>query len=77
MISDDTPPPPVPEKTKSLRKMKSMGSLDGRKGSKVDVAAAAEASRSFNVDQMRMQRMKYEAGVVAAQKFGTNHSQEV
>jgi hypothetical protein len=77
MISDDTPPPPVPEKTKSLRKMKSMGSLEARKGSQVDVAAAAEASRSFNVDQMRMQRMKYEAGIVAAQKFSTSHSQEV
>jgi hypothetical protein len=76
MISDDTPPP-VPEKTKSLRKMKSMGSLEARKGSQVDVAAAAEASRSFNVDQMRMQRMKYEANIVAAQKFSTSHSQEV
>ena len=77
MISDETPPPPVPEKNKTLRKMKSMGSLDSRKGSKVDLAAAAEASRSFNPDQMRIQRMKFEAGVVAAQKLGTTSSYEV
>jgi hypothetical protein len=77
MISDDTPPPPVPEKNKSLRKMKSMGSFDSRKGSKVDLAAAAEASQPFNADHMRMQRMKYEAGVVAAQKLGTSQSHEI
>ena len=75
MIYDDATPPPVPEKTSSLRKMKSLGSLDSRKGSKVDIAAAA--SQSFDADQMRMQRMKYEAGVTAAQKFGANHSFEV
>lgn len=71
MISDPTPPPQVPEKSKSLRKMKSMGSIDSRKGSKVDLAA--EASQSFNVDQMRQERMKFDRGVLATQKYGTNH----
>ena len=77
MISDVTPPPPVPQKHKSLRKMKSMGSLDSRKGSTVDLAAAAEASQPFNADHMRMQRMKYEAGALAAQKLGISQSHEI
>ena len=77
MISDDPPPPPVPEKSKSLRKMKSMGSLDSRKGSKVDLAAPTDSSESFNVDQMRMERMKYDRGLAATSKHGPSSSHEV
>ena len=73
MIHDDTPSPPPPQKTKSLRKMRSLGSIDGRKGSKTDLTPT-QASQSFNVDEMRQQRIKYEAGVMATQKFGTNHT---
>ena len=77
MISDDTPPPPAPEKSKTLRKMRSMGAIEGRKGSKIDVSAADQAAQSFDADAMRRQRLKFEAGMVAAPKFGTNHSHEV
>ena len=76
IIPDDPQPQAPPQKMKSLRKMRSMGAIEGRKGSKVDITAA-DTSSPFNVDDMRRHRMKYEAGVLAAQKFGTSHSREI
>ncbi|KAK5168734.1 uncharacterized protein LTR77_006043 [Saxophila tyrrhenica] len=80
MISDELFPPitsahPQPEKPKGLRKMRSMGAIEGRK--KADVSAAQNAS--FDADEMRRQRLRYEAGVAANQKFGrgVNQSHEI
>ena len=76
MVQDDPPPtpmqpsfPPPQEKTKSLRKMRSLGSIETRKAQ----ASAFRASeqQNFDVDAMRAQRLKYDAGVAMQQKFGS------
>jgi hypothetical protein len=76
MISDIVPspstPPPV-EKTKTLRKMRSMGAIEGRKRAE----AAAAQHESFNPNEMRRNRLRYEAGAMASQKSGRNQSHEV
>lgn len=64
------PPQPSPPKSKGLRKMRSLGALNERNGSKTSIPA-------FDADQMRQQRMRYEAGNLAQQKFGTYRSHEV
>lgn len=73
MIADDPLPPP--EKTKTLRKMRSLGSMDSRKGSKTDVAAVQHAA--FDAEDMRRQRMKYENGAHASPNLGSTQSFEV
>lgn len=73
MISEELFPPitsPFPEKSKGLRKMRSMGAIDSRK--KADVSAAQNAS--FDANEMRRQRLRYEAGVAAQAKFGHHQS---
>lgn len=64
-----------PQKSKGLRKMRSMGALDSRNGSKTSLSSARKDSiPAFDADQMRQQRLKYEE---AQQKFGTYRSHEV
>ena len=75
MIIDDATPPAAPEKPKMIRKMKSMGAIEGRNGSKSDVSSST--APAFDADEMRRQRMKFEAGVVSAQKYGGNQSHEI
>ncbi|MBE7180637.1 MAG: hypothetical protein INR71_05400 [Terriglobus roseus] len=58
--------PPTTSKAHGLRKMRSMGALD--RSSKN--AAKAGAIPSFDADEMRRQRLRYEANVMAEQKFG-------
>ncbi|KAK3703083.1 hypothetical protein LTR37_014694 [Vermiconidia calcicola] len=72
MIPDNTPPQPPSPKAKGLRKMRSMGALEGRKASKIDVSAA-----SFDSEEMRRHRLKYEAGAHAARKLGKSTSHEI
>lgn len=76
-----TMPAPVqssPPKPKGLRKMRSLGALDGRKGSKTSIGSSRKDSiPAFDADEMRQQRMKYEAGTLAQQKIGTQRSHEV
>ncbi len=79
MISDNRElfPPitsPLPEKPKGLRKMRSMGALDGRK---TIFAVSAAQNASFDANEMRRQRLRYEAGVAAEHKFGRNQSHEI
>ena len=64
-IKDATP---TPEKNKTLRKMRSLGSLESRKASTTNLMAPQ--APAFDVDAMRKQRMKYEAEIAASQKFG-------
>ncbi|KAK3724415.1 hypothetical protein LTR37_001039 [Vermiconidia calcicola] len=72
MIQDNTPPQPPSPKAKGLRKMRSMGTLEGRKANKIDVSAA-----SFDSEEMRRHRLKYEAGAHAAGKLGKSTSHEI
>ncbi len=65
---NDRPPQPVQEKSKTLRKMKSMGNLDSRSGSNGDLSSSLKP---------RQQQPFYEAGVLPAQKYGTKQSHEV
>lgn len=71
MTRDEWPPasPPPAEKSRGLRKMRSMGSIETRKGQASAMKAAAE-NPMFDVEAMRKQRMKYDAGVAMQQKFG-------
>ena len=73
-------PAPVqssPPKAKGLRKMRSLGALDGRNGSKTSIASSRKDSvPTFDADEMRAQRLKYEAGALAQQKFDTYSSHE-
>ncbi|KAF2770366.1 hypothetical protein EJ03DRAFT_270437 [Teratosphaeria nubilosa] len=57
------------DKSKMLKKMRSLGSIESRKvqGS----AFQSNAAPTFDADAMRLQRMKYEAGINAQQKFGS------
>ncbi|KAK0273709.1 hypothetical protein LTR35_012146 [Friedmanniomyces endolithicus] len=66
------PPSPGPDRTRGLRKMRSLGSLDSRKTS-----PKLPDAPSFDADVMRLHRMKYEAGNVAEQKFGRRQHHEV
>ncbi|KAH9841304.1 hypothetical protein Tdes44962_MAKER07753 [Teratosphaeria destructans] len=69
MIHNDAPMQPGVEKPKMLKKMRSLGSIESRKvqGS----AFQSNAAPTFDADAMRLQRMKYEAGINAQQKFGS------
>lgn len=64
MIPDNISPP-LPEKSKTLRKMRSLGNIDAHNSSKGDVSL------------LRNQQRKYEAGVVSAQKYGVKQSHEI
>ncbi|TKA83670.1 hypothetical protein B0A55_00298 [Friedmanniomyces simplex] len=66
------PTSPPLDKTRTLRKMRSLGSLDPRKATPKPVDAPA-----FDADAMRLHRLKYEAGTAAAQKFGRRQHHEV
>lgn len=67
-----------PPKPKGLRKMRSLGALDGRNGSKASIASARkDGLPNFDADEMRQQRMRYEASALAQQKFGTYRGHEV
>lgn len=67
-----------PPKPKGLRKMRSLGALDSRNGSKTSIASARKDSiPTFDANEMRQQRMRFEAGALAQQKFGTYRSHEV
>ncbi|KAI6874043.1 hypothetical protein KC338_g1384 [Hortaea werneckii] len=72
MVQDEEPPPQFslssPEKSKALRKMRSLGSIDNKKGQ--PSAFGASDRPTFDVEAMRMQRMKYDAGIAMQQKFG-------
>jgi hypothetical protein len=76
MISEpmtSTGPFGAAEKPKTLRKMRSMGAIEGRKRSD----AAPLPQESFDPNEMRRHRLRYEAGVMASQKFGRNQSHEI
>lgn len=67
-----------PTKPKGLRKMRSLGAIEDRNGSKTSLSSFRKDSiPAFDADEMRQQRMKYEAGNLAHQKFGTYRSHEV
>lgn len=77
-------PPPVqqqtsPPKAKGLRKMRSFGAIEGRNGSKVSLASMRhdEDRPVFDADEMRRQRLKFEAGTLAQEKLGAYRSHEV
>ncbi|KAK5138074.1 hypothetical protein LTR08_005872 [Meristemomyces frigidus] len=63
--ADHTPPSPPPEKMKVLRKMRSFGALDPRKAH-----APALKSPTFDIEAMRLQRMKFDASVSMQNKLG-------
>ena len=73
MINDPTPAQAPPEKTKTLRKMRSMGAIEGRKRGKDDFSAL-DSTPSFDADEMRRQRMRFEAGAVATKNSSVDHS---
>jgi len=75
MVSEAPPPasPPV-EKTKILRKMRSLGSLESRK---VQGSTFTPTSPTFDVEAMRIHRMKYDAGIAMQQKFGGRQPHEL
>ncbi|KAK5151233.1 hypothetical protein LTS14_009403 [Recurvomyces mirabilis] len=64
------------DKPRTLRKMRSLGSLQSSPKLQGSLAKSADAP-AFDVDAMRMQRMKYEANASAAQKFGSRTAHEV
>ncbi|KAK5115777.1 hypothetical protein LTR62_000866 [Meristemomyces frigidus] len=68
-------PSPTFDKPRTLRKMRSLGSLQSAK-SQASFGKPADAP-TFDVDAMRMQRMKYEATTSAASKFGARAAHEV
>ena len=74
-------PPPVqtsPPKPKGLRKMRSFGAIEGRNGSKVSLSSVrADDVPAFDAEEMRRQRLKFEAGTLAQEKAGTMRSHEV
>ncbi|KAK3114447.1 hypothetical protein LTR53_007259 [Teratosphaeriaceae sp. CCFEE 6253] len=75
MVGAPTQPPPGSppvEKTRTLRKMRSLTSLDPRKAS----PRPADAP-TFDAEAMRLQRLRYEADSAAAMKFGRRRPHEV
>ncbi|KAK4548968.1 hypothetical protein LTR36_008741 [Oleoguttula mirabilis] len=61
-IATDEPPfSPPAEKTRTLRKMRSLGALDPRKAQTPAIQTAA--STTFDVEAMRLQRMKFDASL--------------
>ncbi len=70
VLAPVTTPPAAEPKPKGLRKMRSMGAIEGKKRSEV----SAVQNASFDRDEMRRQRQRYE---MASQKFGRNQSHEI
>lgn len=70
---DEPHPRPAPtsesafKAPKGLRKMRSMGSIEGKK--KAEMTAQVQ-NAAFDAQEMRRQRLRYEAGRVAESKFG-------
>lgn len=64
------------ERPKMLRKMRSLGSLGDRKGSITSLRQNADAP-AFDVEAMRLARMRYEAAAQAQAKMSKRASQEV
>lgn len=78
MLPQEDMPPAVPEKSRTLRKMRSLGAISDRNGSKISLSGLhSSQTQNFDVGAMRQQRMKYEAGIVTQQKNGTRQSHEV
>ena len=80
MLRDDamTPPPQPTEKPKTLRKMKSMGSIEVQNISKANLHERQNSERpyqTFESEAMRRRRLRYEAQVAAQEKFGKRPSQ--
>lgn len=63
--TQEAPFSPPAEKHRTLRKMRSLGSLDLRKAQ-----GAAPPSPTFDADAMRLQRMKYDATIAMQRNFG-------
>lgn len=78
MIPDDTPPAaPRTEKTKTLRKMRSMGAING---DRIEFSARNQDAPPCNTEEMRWQRLKHEAEFVNSafpQRAGRGVSHEV
>lgn len=67
-------------KPRGLRKMRSMGALGDRNGSKMSLHASARAGSdapAFDAEEMRRQRQKYEAASVGSRQHGYSNSHEV
>lgn len=64
---DELRQPEQASKPKGLRKMRSMGSIEGKK--KAELTAQVQ-NAAFDANEMRRQRLRYEAGKVADAKFG-------
>nr|POE48013.1 hypothetical protein CFP56_01341 [Quercus suber] len=77
MVHENLTTLPV-EKPKGLRKMRSMGTLEFKGGRKGSVASSESPTEpAFDVNEMRRQRMRYDANSAAAQKFGTRQPFEM
>lgn len=80
MVDSRQPPMPTSEsKYKGLRKMRSMGAISDRNGSKVslnNVRVGSDAP-AFDAEEMRRQRQKYEAASVGSRQHGYSNSHEV
>ncbi|KAK5119460.1 hypothetical protein LTR85_007560 [Meristemomyces frigidus] len=68
IMTAEPPFSPPAEKPKTLRKMRSLGALDLRRGQASTVQAAV--SPTYDVEAMRLQRMKFDANLMMQSKFG-------
>lgn len=67
-----------PQKSRALRKMRSLGNIGERKSSASPASSLDRAAPAFDVDEMRRQRMRFEAAKVARQKIsGSAVSHEI
>ena len=64
----DQPLPAMPDKNKTLRKMRSLGDIN-RAAASVSSFSVNETP-AFDTEAMRIHRMKHEASMLASQKFG-------
>jgi hypothetical protein len=67
MIQDAPTPSTNTERPKILRKVRSLGSFEARRSE--GYSSKASEAPAFDVEAMRLQRAKYEAGLAAQQKF--------